>query len=1017
MLLGATVGADREQAQSAEKELDSMQKILGFPGLILQIVMNKSIDPAVRQSGAIYLKNFCQHFWMEREVIGPDGDSLSNFAIHETDKKYIRDNIVESIIASQTLLRTQLVVVANNIIKNDYPHKFPEVNDKVLGYLRNTSEPANMMGSLLVLYQIVKCFEYKNAKEREPLIQSMTVFFPIIQEMADGLSQGDNIEDSLLLQKQILKIFYALIQYTMPLDLINEDNFSKWMEIIRRMLIREVPSHIDEYDECDKNESPFWKNKKWCCHITSRIFERYGSPGNVDEQYQGFADYWLKNFSIPMLTNQLQLLKQKQEGKYVAPRVLQQILNYIETAIGHAHTWRILKNVYHEMLVVILFPLLCFSDDDQDLWDDDPHEYIRSKFDVFEDFISPNTAAQTVLHSACSKRKQVLQTTIDFCMTKLGGECSPRETDGVLHIIGSVADALMKKKPFKDQMEQLVVEFILPSFSDQNGYIRARACWVLQHCSTIKFKNDLNLQKCGDVLRNLLLGEKEQLPVRVEAAIALNQLICQQPKISDYMKQNLGEIMKALLFLIHETENDELTDVVRKMLCFYCEDIIPFAVDMASNIVQTFLKVISSDDEDTADDRAITAVGLLNTLETMLDVVEEEKAIMVQLEGIVCQAIAHVLQNRIMDYYEEVLSLLYSVTCSQISQPVWGSLQLIYEVFNDDGFDFFTEMLPCLHNFLVNDTNTFLSSSNNLEIVYTMCRKVLLSNTGEDPESHAAKLLECVIIQCRGKLDTIMPKLLEPALERLTKEIKTSELRQMCLQVVIAGIIYNCDMVLSLLDQIRFPNSAEPIGADQFVRKWLSHIEDFSGIHDRRVCIMGMCALMQSSKKPSCLSEPGIQSQIMGDYIHLFNGLKKAIQMRDEDEENEDDDDDEIEDEDDELNEEPEEELQELEDDADDVDADAQDYAAMLKELGNDDGDWEGETGLEGYQTIIDEEDTLDFDVFVIFKKTMMLLDSNATPFYDALTGSLTADFQQELRKIMTEADQHVADFESNPQN
>lgn len=35
-----------------------------------------------------------------------------------------------------------------------------------------------------------------------------------------------------------------------------------------------------------------------------------------------------------------------------------------------------------------------------------------------------------------------------------------------------------------------------------------------------------------------------------------------------------------------------------------------------------------------------------------------------------------------------------------------------------------------------------------------------------------------------------------------------------------------------------------------------------------------------------------------------------------------------------------------MEDDADDVDADAQDYAAMLKELGNDDGDWEGETGL-----------------------------------------------------------------------
>jgi len=84
-----------------------------------------------------------------------------------------------------------------------------------------------------------------------------------------------------------------------------------------------------------------------------------------------------------------------------------------------------------------------------------------------------------------------------------------------------------------------------------------------------------------------------------------------------------------------------------------------------------------------------------------------------------------------------------------------------------------------------------------------------------------------------------------------------------------------------------------------------------------------------------------------------------------------------------------------LEDDADDVDADAQDYAAMLKELGNDDGDWEGETGLEGYQTLIDDEETLDYDVFIIFKKTLMSLESSSQQFYNALTSSLTPDFKQ----------------------
>ena len=66
----------------------------------------------------------------------------------------------------------------------------------------------------------------------------------------------------------------------------------------------------------------------------------------------------------------------------------------------------------------------------------------------------------------------------------------------------------------------------------------------------IKFQQDINLQKCGDVLRTMLLNDQEQLPVRVEAAIALNQLICQQPKISDYMKNNLGDIMKVYILLL-----------------------------------------------------------------------------------------------------------------------------------------------------------------------------------------------------------------------------------------------------------------------------------------------------------------------------------------------------------------------------------------------------------------------------------------------------------------------------------
>ena len=65
--------------------------------------------------------------------------------------------------------------------------------------------------------------------------------------------------------------------------------------------------------------------------------------------------------------------------------------------------------------------------------------------DVFEDFLSPVIAAQTLFYSAASKRKEVLQKSVGFCMQILTqGDIAPRQKDGALHMIGAVAEVLLK---------------------------------------------------------------------------------------------------------------------------------------------------------------------------------------------------------------------------------------------------------------------------------------------------------------------------------------------------------------------------------------------------------------------------------------------------------------------------------------------------------------------------------------------------------------------------------------------
>lgn len=65
------------------------------------------------------------------------------------------------------------------------------------------------------------------------------------------------------------------------------------------------------------------------------------------------------------------------------------------------------------------------------------------------------------------------------------------------------------------------------------------------------------------------------------------------------------------------------------------------------------------------------------------------------------------------------------------------------------------DMMPVLHNYITVDTNGFLSNENYLLAIFNMCKTVLTVEMGEDPECHAAKLLEVIILQCKGRIDQV----------------------------------------------------------------------------------------------------------------------------------------------------------------------------------------------------------------------------------------------------------------------
>ena len=60
-----------------------------------------------------------------------------------------------------------------------------------------------------------------------------------------------------------------------------------------------------------------------------------------------------------------------------------------------------------------------------------------------------------------------------------------------------------------------------------------------------------------------------------------------------------------------------------------------------------------------SDEKAITAMGLLNTVETLLNVMEDQPEIMLQLQPTVLQVVGHIFSQSVMGKYTVGVALLH----------------------------------------------------------------------------------------------------------------------------------------------------------------------------------------------------------------------------------------------------------------------------------------------------------------------------------------------------------------------
>ncbi|KAI8822933.1 armadillo-type protein [Fimicolochytrium jonesii] len=887
-LFSATVVADDAVRKPAEEQLKKVEIAPGFLPAVLQILGSSEANESVRQAAAVFFKNRCQRGW----------DPSGKLALGEEDKVSIRQNILPAIVHLPHRLRVQLVACLGSMLQHDNKaNRWPEYLTQAMTLVKSSDEGAVSAG-VAAVFEFVKSYQWGDEEKRAPIQPIIQEGLPILYTVATHLITL-NTEAAGFNLKTILRIYMSTIRLNLSPTQQSSASLVPWgtlfVQLVQKPITADFPGMPE--DESERERHPWWKAKKWAYHILNLLFERYARK--PEKKYQQFSAVFMEHFAPNILTAYLHQIELLIGGVWLSPRVKQLIANFLQSSIKPRSTWAILKPHLETIIMHFIFPLLSFSDEDQELWEDDPVEYLQKKVDnPMDDFRSPVSAAEALLFEVTKLRNQ--QTFVPT-VTLINGIIqrynespvetrNPRHKDGALHMMACLAPlALSPKSPIKDHIETFLVHNVIPELKSPYGFLRARACNTLLTYEDVDFENvehqQLAFRGVLDCLRD------SELPVRVSGALALRPYL-RVPTIHEAMKPHVQDIIQAMMSLNNEVDMESLTEVLESLVGDFSSELTPFAVQLASQLSETFLRMLaearevadegdSYDMAEAFDEKTAAAQGVMRTLCTLVLAMEASQQILSELEVIIAPSLSFVLSNHLADLYQEVFEVIETLTycAKKISPTMWQIWTVLYGAYKADASDYLEEMANTLENYIAFGSEVFATSQELQAQIFEIIHNTLGANDlnySNTTRARACDLIELLLLHLPGHVDAMVPQFIDLILPYLApNKAKKAPYRVRCLEVIINALYYNPGATLELLEQ-RNATTA-------FFMKWFTDLPEFRRVHDKKLCVLALSAVLELPVQQLPASLQGqAWTEMLNGVFKVFETLPVALKARED---------------------------------------------------------------------------------------------------------------------------------------
>lgn len=908
----ATLQADQSARKAGESRLNEYVSNPGFYGACLDIIStdDAQVHQAVKKAAAVFLKNKISRHWNMTDGKGVDAG----------ERPIIKERIIPVIIHGDYGTKQQLIPVLRLLISLDFK-LWPGLLDQTGALLQqlptsdlNDDSLSPLYTGLLCFAEISRFFRWKENKDRsselDPIIHQA---FPHLLRLGDFIvANAENITElSAEILKLILKVYKFVTYFDLPEPLQTKEALVGWGQFHAAILNMNPPAYViatNTLNEQEKSLLQYSKANKWAIANLNRIFSRYASNNlSKNFQYKQFGHMFAHEFVPLLITNFLGLIEQWCGGDRWIPRTtLYHLIEFLSHCVTQKSTWLLIKPYFETLVSHLVFPLVCPTEETLELFEEDPHQYINSCFDINDDFDSPDTAALGLLVTFAYKRgSATLAPMIQFVTTtiaELQKELQLQETlqvarkkEGALRMLGALAEYIMKRdSPFKADLEPLLTMLVYPNLASHHLFLKARTLEVISKFADLELQ-DKEVEKL--LHHNILAvfdGSQTEisLPVSFEGALAI-QAFLQHESFRNTLSAVILPTMSCFLEVSNELDSDIIPMVMQECVEIFAQQLQPFGVDLMTKLAQQFMKVAAelneaanADEDDLdgnfemQDDKMLAGIGLINTMITVLLSFENSRDICLHLEQVFSPVIEYVLRHRLDDFLTEVGELMENSTylLRSISPTMWKNFDLLCESFESGVALMYTEeLLQCLQNFMVYGHQDLITKPELAQKFYGIFSAIFggsEENVGYIDLIHACELAQTFVLSLNYHASPYIPHFVEAVFKIWSDDdkhhVKNTHYDVNVIDVIVACITYEPAVVFGLLQRAGH--------LEMFLRRWLMLIPQLSRVYDLKLSVMGLLSILSNDEILSNLG-PAACDQLTGAVPTLLEALPGAIEQ------------------------------------------------------------------------------------------------------------------------------------------